>query len=447
LAATLFEFLFLWGRPAVAGAASTGTVSMDAVVVSSPVPYYVLSVSGAIDPAVARYVKGGIEEASRSGAQMVLVNLDTPGGLLDATRDIVQSFLNAPLPVVLFVSPRGARATSAGVFLMMAADVAAMAPETHLGAAHPVSVGGGLPLPGVGKSTESSSNDSVMGEKAVSDSAAYIRALAEEKGRNADWAENAVRRSLSLTADEALKQNVIDVVADDQEDLFDQLQGGTIEKNGRTYLLSPVGAPVVTMAMSASLSFLHILANPNLAYILLMIGIYALIYEFASPGIGLGGVTGAICLVLAFFSLQLLPLNYAGLALLVGGLILMAVDHLVLGHGFLMTGGAVAFGLGSFLLFDRKDPAVRVSIPLILGTLAAAAAFSIFVLRTAWGTLRMKPSTGREALIGRIAEVRDGGQVFLEGQLWTADGYGPFAPGEKVRVTGLEGNKLLVEKL
>jgi membrane-bound serine protease (ClpP class) len=418
---------------------------MDAVVAGLPAPYCVLSVTGAIDPAVARYLKGGIEEASRSGAQMVLVNLDTPGGLLDATRDIVKSFLNAPVPVVLYVSPRGARATSAGVFLMMAADVAAMAPETHLGAAHPVSVGGGFPV--IGKSTEPASNDAVMGEKAVSDSAAYIRALAEEKGRNADWAENAVRRSLSLTADEALKQDVIDAVAEDEEDLLAQLQGGTIEKNNRTYVLSPVGAPRVATEMSSSLSFLHTLANPNLAYLLLMIGIYALIYEFASPGIGFGGVTGAICLVLAFFSLQLLPLNYAGLALLVGGLILMAVDHLVLGHGFLMTGGAIAFGLGSFMLFDRKDPAVRVSVPLILGTLAAAAAFSIFVLRTAWGTLRLKPSTGREALVGRTAEVREGGLVFLDGQLWTADGYGPFVPGEKVRVTGLEGIKLLIEKL
>jgi membrane-bound serine protease (ClpP class) len=427
--------IFLFSAAPLFAAPSTTTAAAP----EPPAPVYVMEFSGAIDPAVARYFKQGLEKALQARAQMVLVRMDTPGGLLDATRDIIQSMLNAPVPVVFFVGPRGARATSAGVFLMMASDVAAMAPETHLGAAHPVSLGGG--------GVDASSSSSVMSAKAASDAAAYIRGLAADKGRNAAWAERAVRESVSLTADEAFDQEVADVVAEDEDELFLQLQDGTVEKNGTEYVLSPMDAPRVELEMSGPLKLLHVLANPNLAYILLMVGVYALLYEFATPGVGFGGVTGLICLVLAFFSLQVLPLNYAGLALLVAGLAMMATDHALGGHGLLMAGGIIAFGIGSLMLYDRAEPYVRVSLPLVAGSVAAAAAFSAVVLRGAWAVRRMKPVTGREALEGRIGEVRRDGLVFLEGQLWTADGYGPFQQGEKVRVLGVEGNKLRIEKL
>jgi membrane-bound serine protease (ClpP class) len=413
-------------------------------------PVYVMTVTGAIDPVVSRYLKDGLNQAADAGAQMALIRLDTPGGLLDATRDIVQDILNAPLPVVMYVSPRGARATSAGVFMMMAADVAAMAPETHIGAAHPVSLGGGMggeKGESVQKSSAAVEETSVMGEKAVSDAAAYIRALARERQRNADWAEKAVRESLSLTADEAYDKNVIDVVAADEAELFELLAQGTVEKDGREYALAPAGAPRVDVEMAWHRRVLHALAHPNIAYILLMIGVYALLYEFVSPGIGFGGVTGIICLVLAFFSLQMLPLNYAGLALLIAGIAMMAADHAVGGHGLLMTGGIVSFAVGSFMLYDRAEPYFRVNLSLIAGSVAAGAGFSLVVVKAALAIRGMKPVTGRESLIGKTAEVREDGLAFLDGQLWTVDGYGPFEKGEKVRVADVEGNKLIIEKL
>jgi membrane-bound serine protease (ClpP class) len=425
------------GVPALACLALLAAPALAA----STAPVHVLEVAGAVDPAVSRYVADGLAAAADAGAQMVLIRLDTPGGLLEATRDIVQSFLNTPVPVVLYVAPRGARATSAGVFLMMAADVSAMAPETHIGAAHPVSLGGGAQ-----KSTAAAGGD-VMAEKAVSDASAYIRALALERGRNAAWAERAVRESVSLTADEAYAQEVVDLVAEDEAELFDQVQGGEVEKGGRTFVLNPVGAPRVAVPMPAPLKALHVLANPNLAYVLLMIGVYALLYEFSTPGVGFGGVTGILCLVAAFFALQVLPLNTAGLILLVAGLAMMALDHAVGGHGFLMTGGAIAFAAGSFMLYDRAEPFFRVSLALIGGSVAAAALFSAFVLKAAWGARRLPPSTGREALVGLTAEMREDGLVFADGKLWTADGYGPFAPGEKVRIFDVQGNTLKIEKL
>lgn len=403
----------------------------------APGPVYVMAVKGAVDPAVARYIKEGLAAAAAAKAQLALITLDTPGGLLDSTREIVQDVIAAPFPVAVYTSPRGARATSAGLFLMMGADVSAMAPETHIGAAHPVSLGGG----------PQDSTGSVMADKATSDAAAYVRALAEETGRNAAWAERAVRESVSLTADEALAQKVVDVVAEDADHLLAQLQDTEVDKGDWTYTFDFAGAPRVPYEMSASLRFLHALANPNIAYVLLMIGIYALLYEFASPGVGFGGVTGLICLSLAFFALSVLPLNALGVSLLVAGLALMAADHLVGGHGFLLAGGGIMFILGSFLMYDRAEPYLRVSIPLIAGSAAAAAAFSAVVLKSAWAVRGMKPMLGREALIGRVAEMREGGLAFMDGQLWSVEGAGPFAPGEKVRVVDVDGIHLKIEKL
>ncbi len=433
---------------------------------------HLMTVTGPIDPVVKDYVLEGLDRAKESKASGVLIRLDTPGGLLDATRDIVQGILNAPFPVIVHVSPPGARAASAGVFLTLAADVAAMAPQTHLGAAHPVNLGGGAPelprkngeaggKPGEKTGTPSRkgvaegprpddgkappAGSSVMEEKMVSDAAAYARSLAAAHGRNTDWAENAVRRSVSLTSEEALKNNVIDLIAPGTEELLAALKGRKILKNGSSFRLDFTGAPRVSFEMSAVRRWLHALAHPNVAYLLLTLGFYALVYELATPGIGLGGITGVICLVLAFFSLQVLPLNYAGFVLVVSGIIMMALDLILTSHGLLILGGLIAFGLGSFMLFDRDDPSFRISVELIAGTLAGTAAYFGLALRKIFEARRAKPKTGAESLIGRTAEVREGGLVFLEGALWTAEGIEGRRPGDKVTVAEVLGTRVRVE--
>jgi membrane-bound serine protease (ClpP class) len=406
-------------------------------------PFYVFTVTGAIDPVIGRYLSDGLEKAAAESAAAALIRLDTPGGLLDATRDIVQDVLNAPFPVVVYVSPRGARAASAGVFITLAADVAAMSPQTHLGAAHPVSIGGG-PLGGVSKSTAAGG---AAEEKAVSDAAAYARALAASKGRNADWAERAVRESLSLTSEEALEKGVIDAVAADEGELLKLLQGREIVKNGRTLVLDLQNARTVPFELSRTRRLLHALANPNIAYLLLMLGFYALIYEFASPGVGMGAAVGVVSLALAFFALQVLPLNYAALLLLVTGMAMMAAELFVASHGLLMAGGALCFAVGSFLLFDSPEPYLRVSFQLIGGTVLTTLAFLLFVVKKVLAVRRLPSVTGREGMIGKTGEARPEGMVFVHGELWMAETEAPLTPGDKVRVEGVRGNRLLVRKI
>jgi membrane-bound serine protease (ClpP class) len=324
-----------------------------------------------------------------------------------------------------------------------------MAPRTHLGAAHPVSLGGGAPfLPGGKEGTEGKKGGgSVMEEKVVSDASAYARTLAATKGRNADWAEKAVRQSLSLTSEEALKANVIDLVVLDEAELFQKLAGREIKKDGVAFKLDLAKANRVDFPMNLLRRWLHTIAHPNVAYLLLVLGFYALIYEFSTPGIGLGAIAGIICLVLAFFSLQVLPLNFAGLALLVAGLIMMGLDVLVGSHGLLIFGGLISFALGSFFLFDVNQSAFRVSMELILAVLLTSGGFFGFVVRKIWVARRKKPVTGAEELVGRLAEVRPEGLVFLDGALWTVEeGVEGLAPGARVRVVKVSGNRLIVTK-
>lgn len=409
---------------------------------AAPRPVLVMDVNGPIDPAVKNHLLSGFQRAEALGVGAVILRLDTPGGLLDATRDIAQAMINAPYPVIVHVAPRGARAASAGVFLTMAADVAALAPETHLGAAHPVNLGGG-PTGGSAPAPSTGTAD-VLGEKVLSDAAAYIRGLATAHGRNAVWAEDAVRRSVSLTAEEALANHVVDLLAADETELMDRLEGRVVRKNGRTFTLRFRGATRVDHPMSAAQRGLHVLGHPNIAYLLLVLGFYALVYEFATPGVGLGAIAGITCLVLAFFSLQILPINTAGLVLLVAGLIMMAVDLIVSSHGLLIFGGLLAFGLGSFLLFDGDSPAGRVSWPLIVGTLAGSAAYFGLALRKVFQARRAPPRTGAESLRGQTAEVRPDGLVFVQGALWTADGVEAFKPGDRVKVLEVLGTRLRV---
>jgi membrane-bound serine protease (ClpP class) len=409
-----------------------------------PGPLYRLSFTGTVDPVVKNYVVDGLAKAREARASAVLIQMDTPGGLLDATRDIVQAILNSSLPVIVYVGPAGARAASAGVFITLAADVAAMAPQTHLGAAHPVSVGGGV-VPG-GKEADEKSN-SVLEEKAVSDTAAYARSLAAAKGRDPDWAEKAVRQSLSLTSQEALKKGVIDLLADDDVALLRALTGRTVKKGDITFTLQLEQAPQVNHEMTLLQRWLHTIANPNVAYLLLALGFYALIYEFSSPGIGLAGIAGVICLVLAFFSLQVLPLNYAGLALVVAGLLMMGLDIFTGAHGLLIFGGSVSLAIGSFFLFDRDQSLFRVSWPLIGTVVGTSLGFFGVVVRSLWKLRRKKPVTGSEGLVGQRAEVRGEGQVFLEGALWSVEaGLEDARPGDHVVVVNVLGNRLVVRK-
>ena len=415
-------------------------------------PLFVMTVNGVIDPVVKNYVLDGLEQARELSAQAVLIRLDTPGGLLDATRDIVQGIVNAPLPVIVYVAPSGARAASAGVFITMAADVAAMAPLTHLGAAHPVQLGGGTPgVPQKSKNDNADGkkdgNASALEEKMVSDAAAYARALASAKGRNADWVERAVRESVSQTSDEALKNKVIDLVVADEAALFAALKTREIKKNGAAWTLDLAAAPRVNFAMNLVRRWLHTLAHPNLAYILLVLGFYALVYEFSTPGIGLGAIAGVICLTLAFFALQVLPLNFAGLTLLIAGLIMMAVDVIVSSHGLLIFGGLISFALGSFMLFDRGPSGARVSLELIVAALAVSGGFFGFLLKKIFDIRKARPVSGAESLVGQTAEVREEGLVFLNGALWTAEGAEGLPRGANVTVLQVLGTRLKVQKI
>jgi membrane-bound serine protease (ClpP class) len=407
---------------------------------------YVLTAKGIITPVMAQYLRDGLKEAEEGGAAAAMIRLDTPGGLLDATRDIVGDVLNAPFPVIVYVAPQGARAASAGVFITLAADVAAMAPQTHIGAAHPVSIGGGLPGQRTEKSTAPAAGGA-MEEKAVSDAAAYARGLAAAKGRNAEWAEKAVRDSVSLTAEEALKLKVVDFVAADEDGLLKALSGRSVEKQGRAHSLDLSEAPRKALDMNAVLRLLQALVNPNAAYIFLMLGFYALIYEFASPGVGFGAAAGVICLLLAFYGLQVLPVNYAGLGLLLAGVIFLLLDLKLPTGGLLSIGGVLSLVLGSLMLFDSPEPYLRVSLELVAGTALATAGFFGFALKKVLETRTLKPSSGKEALIGKTGEVRPGGMVFLNGELWTLDSPRALSAGDQVKVTAVQGLRLSVEKI
>ncbi len=418
-------------------------------------PIVRLQVEGIINPVVATYVVEGIKKAEEMNAAAILIELDTPGGLLDATRTMISGIVNTERPVVVYVSPRGSRATSAGVFITMAADVAAMAPETHIGAAHPVTVGGGETFRFKNKKstgTDEPEPANVMEEKMVSDSAAYIRALADDRGRNADWAERAVRESVSLTAKEALAQNVIEIIADSRDNLLAQLEGRKITKNKKTYTLELKGRAIEDIKLSGTRKILHMLAHPNVAYILMTVGVYGLIYELAAPGIGLGGVVGIVCLLLAFFSLQVLPINMVGIALIALGAALIVAELFTPTHGVLAVGGMIAFTVGSFIMIDSTPAftAPRVSLMLILPSVLVTGGFFFFVFKKLAGVRRAKPKVGAESLIGQTGEVKERiapeGLVFANGELWSARADEIIEVGTTVVIKRIDGNFLIVKK-
>jgi membrane-bound serine protease (ClpP class) len=400
-------------------------------------PVLVATIAAPITPVTADYLASVIERAEAEKATLLVVELDTPGGLDSAMRQMVQGILKCSVPVAVYVSPPGARAASAGVLITLASDVAAMAPGTNIGAAHPVNIGGG-------------SMDNTMSRKVENDAAAYARSLAARHERNADWAESAVRESASLSANDALDRKVIDLVVPALPDLLSRLDGREVGKGESVLTIRTKGAPVTRVPMGLRHRVLSALADPNIAYILMMIGVYGIYFELASPGAVFPGVVGGISLVLGFYALQTLSANYAGFLLILLAVILFFLELKVPSHGALSIGGIVSMVLGSLMLFrESADPFLRVSWTVLITMVALSTAFFTAVISLAVRSQIRKPTTGPEGMIGENGEAvtdLDGkGKVRVVGELWDARCGQPVRKGEQVTVKGIDGMTLLVE--
>lgn len=395
---------------------------------------YVLEVSGTINPGLAEYVIRNLEMASREQAGCLVIQLDTPGGLALSMRSIVMAMLASDIPIIVYVSPGGARAASAGVMITLAADVAAMAPGTNMGAAHPVNLG-------------QKDMDKAMAEKVVNDMVAYTRSIAEKRGRNSDWAEKAVRESASVTENEALQLNVIDLVAEDLDDLIEKMDGRDIKDKG---VLHTKGRKRVFLAEGFRDKILKTLSDPNIAYLLMMIGMAGLYFELSHPGAIFPGVIGAISLILAFFAFQTLPVNYAGILLILLAAILFILEMKVTSYGLLSLGGVLSLFLGSLMLFEGGGPAMRLSLSVLIPTVILISGFFMAVAGLVFRSQVSKPKTGDKGLIGEtgVVKLRLGpeGKVFVHGELWNAASAETIEVGEKVRVIGIKDLFLLVEK-
>ncbi|MFH1981087.1 MAG: nodulation protein NfeD [Pseudomonadota bacterium] len=392
-----------------------------------------VTVSGAISPGTADFVISSIDEAEAEKAACLIVLLDTPGGLVDAMRDIVMRIMASRVPVVVYVFPGGARAASAGVMITMAADIAAMAPGTNIGAAHPVGAGG-------------TDIDDTMGEKITNDMVAHARSVAEKRGRNADWVERSIRESASITETEALSANVINVVADDLADLIKQIDGMEISGKG---VLRTKDAAIRQIQEGLRSKILRTISDPNIAYILMMIGLAGLYFELSHPGAIFPGVVGGISLILAFFAFQTLPVSTAGILLIVLSLIFFIMEMKITSYGLLSVAGIVALLLGSMMLYEGEDTGVRLSMQVLVPTVTVISLFFSAVAALVFRAHLRQPASGAEGIVGEIGVVKQAlapeGKVLVHGELWWATSDAPLAEGVKVRVTAVDRLKLTVE--
>jgi membrane-bound serine protease (ClpP class) len=396
-----------------------------------------ITLDGPINPAAAEYIHNSIEKAAEQRAECLVIQLNTPGGLLKSTRVIVSDILVAKLPIVVYVSPSGAQSASAGVFITLSGNLAAMAPGTNIGAAHPVTLQG--------------QQDSIMMEKATNDAAAFIRSIAEKRQRNLKWAEESVRKSLSITEHEALEKKVVDLIAKDLPELLVAIDGREVELTSGTVTLHTKNATIEQIDMSWSERLLGILSDPNIAYVLFMLGVYGLLFELYNPGSILPGIVGFISLILAFYSLHTLPINYAGLALILFAIVLFVAEIKVVSHGMLTVGGVISLFLGSMMLI-RTDNAlefIQISWSVIISTVALTLGFFLFVIGAGLRAQLRKPTTGVEGLIGETGEaistLNPAGQVRVHGEFWNAtSSSGKIMKGEKIAVVGVENLTLRV---
>jgi len=435
-----------------------------------------LELQGPLGVATSEYLVGGIEDAADSGASLVIIRMDTPGGLVEPMRDIVQAILGSSVPVVTYVAPGGARADSAGTYILLASHVAAMAPTTHLGAATPVSLTGddagkppARPRPGVPEEAPQDSADepadaepaaepdepggpgTAMERKVLNDAVSYIRGLAEAHGRNADWAEKAVRDAATLTAAEALELNVIDLIAVDQAELLRLLDGREVKVNNEAVTLATTGVTVEPVEPSWRIKFLSTIANPQIALLLMLVGIYGLIFEGYNPGAIVPGVVGIVCLLLAAYALQVIPVNYAGLALIVVGIILIIAEAFVPSFGALGLGGIAAFIFGSIIMFDSGVPGFGISKTFVV-VFGVVTGLALLWLTSYIVKLRSRgPVSGKGSIIGGTGVAMEAftgsGKVWLEGEAWQAQSIVPVAKNQHVRVTSMDGLTLQVEPI
>ena len=421
----------------------------------------VIEVDGAIGPATSAYVEKAIADAEDRGARLLVLRMDTPGGLDTSMRSIVKAINGSTVPVVGYVAPSGARAASAGTYILYACHVAAMAPGTNLGAATPVELGG-LPTGDAPQKPKAEDEAEVEGEEAkpkstgdakkdklVNDAVAYIRSLAQMRGRNAEWAERAVRQAESLPSEEAVQLGVVDLLARDLDELLEKIDGRVVRTAGGDVVLNTEGLARVELAPDWHSRLLSIISNPNIAYILMLVGIYGLIYEFSNPGAVVPGTVGAVSLVLALYAFQLLPINFAGVALILLGLALLVAEAFTPTFGALGIGGVAAFVVGSLILIDTETPGFGISIPLILTFAVVSALLLFFTIGLALKSHGRRVVSGAEELIGAVGHAVSGfpgaGSVRLHGEVWTARSQVPIPPGTPVEVRGRDGLTLLVE--
>lgn len=410
-----------------------------------------IEIDGTINPATDDYIRRGIQETEKQSAEALVITLDTPGGLLSSTQKIVKSILNAPVPVVVYVYPSGATATSAGVFITLSAHIAAMTEGTSIGAAHPVMIGGGEPPGGGDKKENGNDEQSKFSEKVENFASSFIESIAEKRGRNTRWAIEAVRNSASITASEALEKNVIDLISPSLTDLLNTIDGRTVQLPKGETALHTEGAEIQGLEMNVKQKLVNILSDPNIAFLLLSLGSLGLFIELYNPGLIFPGVAGAISFLLGLVSLQIIPFNYAGLALLVLSILLLIAEIYVTSFGVLGVGGIIAFIFGALLLFDTPESDVRVGFSVVISAALAIGFFFLFVAYYLVRAQRSHVHTGLEGLMEgegtAITDVEKGGKVFIQGEYWDAESDEAISKGDRVKVIEVKPNfKLKVKR-